>query len=228
MAAPGQSADHPGDRPGTSRRPVRRSGSIVATGAYLPERILTNAELEKMVETSDEWIRSRTGIRERRIAAEDETASGHGHHRRPAGAGAGRNRPAGDRPDHHGDLYAPTLFFPRQPAASRGRLGRTRAAAFDLQAACAGFLFALVTADQFIASGVYKTILIVGTEKLSSIVNWKDRNTCVLFGDGAGRGDPAASRGRAGTDRERPGLRRNSRTRFYHCRPRPARSPASR
>jgi 3-oxoacyl-[acyl-carrier-protein] synthase-3 len=157
----------------------------VATGAYLPERILTNAELEKMVETSDEWIRSRTGIRERRIAAEDETASGMGV------IAARQALEQGGIDPLEIDLIitatcTPDTLFPSTACRIQGAIGATRAAAFDLQAACAGFLFALITADQFIASGVYKTILIVGTEKLSSIVNWKDRNTCVLFGDGAG------------------------------------------
>jgi len=164
---------------------VRRSGSIVATGAYLPERILTNLELEKMVDTSNEWIMSRTGIRERRIAAEDETTS-------DMGAKAARQalEESGIDPLEI-DLIivatcTPDTIFPSTACHIQGKIGATRAAAFDLQAACAGFLYALITADQFIAGGIYKTILIVGAEKLSSIVDWTDRNTCVLFGDGAG------------------------------------------
>ncbi len=164
---------------------MRRSASIAATGAYLPERILTNADLEKMVETSNEWILSRTGIRERRIAAEGETTSDMGA------------RAAQQALDQSGidpktiDLIivatcTPDTAFPSTACYIQAKIGATRAAAFDLQAACSGFLYALVTAEQFIASGAHKTVLVVGAEKLSSIVNWQDRNTCVLFGDGAG------------------------------------------
>jgi 3-oxoacyl-[acyl-carrier-protein] synthase-3 len=164
---------------------MRRSASILATGAYLPERVLTNAELEKMVDTSDEWILSRTGIRERRIAADDEFTSDMGA------------RAAQQAIDQSGidpktiDLIivgtcTPDTIFPSTACHIQNKIGATKAAAFDLQAACSGFLYALVTAEQFIAAGVYQTILVIGAEKLSSIVNWQDRNTCVLFGDGAG------------------------------------------
>jgi 3-oxoacyl-[acyl-carrier-protein] synthase-3 len=164
---------------------MRRSASVIATGAYLPSRILTNAELEKTVDTSDEWIRSRTGIRERRIAAEDEFTSDMG-----AKAAQQALDAAGIDPLTI-DLIivatcTPDTIFPSTACHIQGKIGATRAAAFDLQAACSGFLYAMITADQFIAGGIYKTILVVGAEKLSSIVNWKDRNTCVLFGDGAG------------------------------------------
>jgi 3-oxoacyl-[acyl-carrier-protein] synthase-3 len=163
----------------------RRSASVVSTGAYLPSRVLTNAELEHMVETSDEWIRSRTGIRERRIAADDELTS-------DMGAKAARQAlELGGIDPLSIDLIivatcTPDTIFPSTACHIQRKIGATRAAAFDLLAACSGFLYAMVTAEQFIASGVYKTILVVGAEKLSSIVNWKDRNTCVLFGDGAG------------------------------------------
>jgi 3-oxoacyl-[acyl-carrier-protein] synthase-3 len=164
---------------------MRRSASVVATGAYLPSRVLTNADLEKIVETSDEWIRSRTGIRERRIAAADEFTS-------DMGAKAARQAlEEGGIDPLSIDLIivatcTPDTLFPSTACHIQHKIGATRAAAFDVQAACAGFLYAMITADQFIAGGVYKTILVVGAEKLSSIVNWKDRNTCVLFGDGAG------------------------------------------
>ncbi|MCE0485062.1 MAG: ketoacyl-ACP synthase III [Methylacidiphilales bacterium] len=164
---------------------VRRSASIISTGAYLPSRILTNADLEKMVETSDDWILSRTGIRERRIAREDEFTS-------DMGAAAARQAlELGGIDPGSIDLIivatcTPDTAFPSTACHIQHKIGAKRAAAFDLQAACSGFLYALVTADQFIASGIYKTIMVIGAEKLSSIVNWQDRNTCVLFGDGAG------------------------------------------
>jgi 3-oxoacyl-[acyl-carrier-protein] synthase-3 len=164
---------------------MRRSASVIATGAYLPSRVLTNAELEKTVDTSDEWIQSRTGIKERRIAAEDEFTSDMG-----AKAAQQALAAAGIDPLEI-DLIivatcTPDTIFPSTACHIQGKIGAMRAAAFDLQAACSGFLYAMITADQFIAGGIYKTILVVGAEKLSSIVNWKDRNTCVLFGDGAG------------------------------------------
>jgi len=164
---------------------VRRSASILATGAYLPSRVLTNAELEKMVDTTDEWIFSRTGIRERRIAAVDETTSDMG-----AEAATQAIQQAGIDPKSI-DLIivatcTPDNAFPSTACYIQHKIGATRAAAFDVGAACSGFLYALVTAEQFVASGAYQTVLVVGAEKLSSIVNWQDRNTCVLFGDGAG------------------------------------------
>src|ERR1700678_1954481 len=164
---------------------VRRSASIVSTGAYLPSRILTNADLEKMVDTTNEWILSRTGIRERRIAAEDEFTSDMG------ARAAEQALQLGGIDPKEVDLIivatcTPDTAFPSTACHIQHKIGATRAAAFDVGAACSGFLYALVTANQFIASGVYETILVIGAEKLSSIVNWQDRNTCVLFGDGAG------------------------------------------
>src|SRR5471030_1701485 len=164
---------------------VRRSASIIATGAYLPSRILTNKDLEHMVETTDEWIMSRTGIRERRIAADDEFTSDMG-----AKAALQALELGGINPQDIDLIIVATCtadtVFPSTACYIQSKIGAIRAAAFDVQAACSGFLYALVTADQFIAAGVYKTVLVIGAEKLSSIVNWKDRNTCVLFGDGAG------------------------------------------
>jgi 3-oxoacyl-[acyl-carrier-protein] synthase III len=165
--------------------PPLRSSVITGTGAYLPSRILTNAELEKLVDTTDEWIVSRTGIRERRLAAENETTS-------EMAAAAARQAllQAQVSPDQV-DLIivatcTPDTIFPSTACHLQHQIKAPRAAAFDLQAACSGFLYGLVTAHQFIAAGLYRTVLIVGAEKLSSIVNWTDRNTCVLFGDGAG------------------------------------------
>ena len=159
--------------------------SIISTGAYLPKRILTNEHLAKLVDTSNEWILSRTGIRERRIADKNEFTSDMG-----ARAAEQAIQSAGIDPKTI-DLIivatcTPDTIFPSTACYIQHKIGATRAAAFDIQAACSGFLYALVTADQFISGGVYRTILVIGAEKLSSIVNWKDRNTCVLFGDGAG------------------------------------------
>jgi 3-oxoacyl-[acyl-carrier-protein] synthase-3 len=168
-----------------SRVKVPRSASILSTGAYLPDRVLTNAELEKMVDTTDEWILSRTGIGERRIAAGDEFTSDMGARAAEQALELGGIDPKSI------DLIivatcTPDTVFPSTACHIQHKIGATRAAAFDVGAACSGFLYALVTANQFIATGVYETILVVGAEKLSSIVNWQDRNTCVLFGDGAG------------------------------------------
>ena len=163
----------------------RRSASIVSTGAYLPSRVLTNADLEKIVETSDEWIVSRTGIRERRIAANDEFTSDMG------AKAAQQALELGGIDAQSIDLIivatcTADTVFPSTACYIQDKIGATRAAAFDLQAACSGFLYALVTAEKFIAAGAYETVMVIGAEKLSSIVNWQDRNTCVLFGDGAG------------------------------------------
>ncbi|MEM6823430.1 MAG: beta-ketoacyl-ACP synthase III [Verrucomicrobiota bacterium] len=158
---------------------------IKGTGKYLPEKILTNADLEKMVDTSDEWIVSRTGIRERHIAAEKESSS-------TMGAEAARDalKKAGITAEDL-DLIlvatvTPDATFPSTACYVQNILGAKNAAAFDLQAACSGFLYGLVVAEQFLYGGKFKNILVIGTEKLSSVVDWKDRNTCVLFGDGAG------------------------------------------
>jgi 3-oxoacyl-[acyl-carrier-protein] synthase-3 len=173
----------------------KRTVSIIGTGSYVPERILTNGELEKMVETSDEWIVSRTGIRERRIAAEDEFTS-------DLAANAARRAiaQAGIEPDEI-DLIivatvTPDMFFPSTACFVQQKIGAKRAACFDVSAACSGFLYAIEIAQQFIMSSTYNTVLVIGADKLSSIVDWTDRNTCVLFGDGAGA---AVLRNRAGS-----------------------------
>jgi 3-oxoacyl-[acyl-carrier-protein] synthase-3 len=164
---------------------LRRSSSIISTGAYLPSRVLTNKDLEHMVETTDEWIMSRTGIRERRIAADGEFTSDMGAKAAQQALEMGGINPLDIDLIIVATCTADTVF-PSTACYIQSKIGATRAAAFDVQAACSGFLYALVTADQFIASGIYKTVLVIGAEKISSIVNWKDRNTCVLFGDGAG------------------------------------------
>jgi len=162
-----------------------RSVHIVGTGSYLPQRVLTNADLEKLVDTTDEWIVSRTGIRERRIAAEQECTS-------DMGAIAARRamEQAGVRGEEIDLIICATLTpdmpFPATACLIQQKVGAKRAAAFDMEAACSGFLYGLEIGQQFITSGTYNTVLIIGAEKLSTIVDWEDRNTCVLFGDGAG------------------------------------------
>ncbi len=164
--------------------PERRA-SIIGTGSYLPERVLTNAELEKLVDTNDEWIRSRTGIRERRVAGLEQPTSD-----LAANAALAAMENAGITAEEI-DLIicatvTPDMFFPSTACFVQTKIGAMKAACFDLSAACSGFLFGVETARQFIASGTYQTVLVIGADKLSSIVDWTDRNTCVLFGDGAG------------------------------------------
>ena len=172
-------------QPRTRPNQPKRTVSIIGTGSYVPERIMTNAELEKLVETSDEWITSRTGIKERRIAAEGEFTS-------DMAAKAAQNalENAGITAEEV-DLIlvatvTPDMFFPSTACFVQTKIGATHAACFDVSAACSGFLYAIEIAQQFITSHTYDTILVIGAEKLSSIVDWTDRNTCVLFGDGAG------------------------------------------
>src|SRR2546426_4911018 len=162
-----------------------RTCSITGVGSYVPEKVLTNADLEKMVETTDEWITTRTGIKERRLAGKDEFTSDLAMQ---AGKKAMQN--AGITAEQLDLLIVatvtPDMPFPSTACLLQQKLGARRAAAFDIEAACSGFIFALEIAQQFIMSRTYDTILVVGAEKLSSIVDWQDRNTCVLFGDGAG------------------------------------------
>lgn len=162
-----------------------RTCSIAAVGSYVPAKVLTNSELEKMVDTSDEWITTRTGIKERRIAAKDEfTSDLAAHASRKAMVRAGIT---GDQIDLIVvATITPDMPFPSTAALVQHKIGARRAAAFDLEAACSGFIYGLEVAQQFIMSRTYDTVLVIGAEKLSSIVDWKDRNTCVLFGDGAG------------------------------------------
>ncbi len=162
-----------------------RTCSIVGVGSYVPERKLTNADLEKMVETSDEWITTRTGIKERRIAADDQFTSD------LATEAAKRALSKAGVKAEEIDLIivatiTPDMPFPSTACLVQSNIGATNAAAFDLEAACSGFIYALEIAQQFIMSRTYNTVLVIGAEKLSSIIDWKDRNTCVLFGDGAG------------------------------------------
>ncbi|WIW27700.1 beta-ketoacyl-ACP synthase III [Bacillus inaquosorum] len=158
---------------------------ILGVGRYIPEKVLTNHDLEKMVETSDEWIRTRTGIEERRIAADDVYSS----HMAVAAAKKALEQAEVSADDLDMILVAtvtPDQSFPTVSCMIQEQLGAKKACAMDISAACAGFMYGVVTGKQFIESGTYKHVLVVGVEKLSSITDWEDRNTAVLFGDGAG------------------------------------------
>ncbi|MCG9126453.1 ketoacyl-ACP synthase III [Candidatus Poribacteria bacterium] len=164
---------------------MKRYATIAGTGSYLPETILTNSDLEKMVDTSDEWIRQRTGIVERRIADDDVATSDLSVH---ASRLAIKNAHI-DPIDIEMILVAtvtPDTVFPSTACYVQQGIGAKNASAMDISAACAGFLYGLDLANGLIISGQYNTILVVGGEVFNKIVDWKDRNTCVLFGDGAG------------------------------------------
>jgi 3-oxoacyl-[acyl-carrier-protein] synthase-3 len=158
---------------------------IIGVGEYLPKKILTNAELEKMVDTSDEWITTRTGIKERRICAKNEATSD-----LAAKAAKDALENAGLKPlDIELIVVAtitPDMQFPSTACFLQHAIGAKNAVCFDVGGACAGFVYAIDVAQQFIARGVSKNALVIGAEAMSTIVDWKDRNTCVLFGDGAG------------------------------------------
>ena len=158
---------------------------IAGTGSYLPEKVLTNADLAEFVDTSDEWIVSRTGIRERHVAAEGETTGDLAYH------AAVRALEAAGVDASELDLIVlgtttPDLIFPSTACLLQHRLGANGCPAFDVNAACSGFIYALSVADKFIRSGAAKTALVVGAETLTRMLDWNDRSTCVLFGDGAG------------------------------------------
>jgi 3-oxoacyl-[acyl-carrier-protein] synthase III len=158
---------------------------IIGVGEYLPEKILTNADIEKMVDTSDEWIISRTGIKERHLAAAGQAASDLAF---KASVQALNN--AKIKPEELDLIIVATITgdmpFPSVSAILQNQLQAKKAVCFDISAACAGFVYGLSVAQQFISCGTYKNALVVGSEVLSSITDWQDRNTCVLFGDGAG------------------------------------------
>ncbi|USK60802.1 beta-ketoacyl-ACP synthase III [Peribacillus asahii] len=161
------------------------NAGIIGIGRYLPEKIVTNSDLEKVMDTSDEWIRTRTGIEARRIASDDVNTSDMAY---KAAAQAIENAgiTAEDIDLILVSTVTPDQSFPSVACMIQEQLGAKKAAAMDLSAACAGFMYGVVTGEQFIKNGVYKNVLIVGVEKLSKITNWEDRNTAVLFGDGAG------------------------------------------
>jgi len=158
---------------------------IIGTGSYAPEKVLTNADLEKIVDTTDEWITARTGIRKRRVAAPGEATS-------DMAVQAARRalEMAGVQPEELGLIVVgtvtPDMPMPSCAAVVQAKLGAKNAFAFDISAACSGSLYALNVADQFIRNGQVKRALVIGAEMLSRAVNWEDRNTCVLFGDAAG------------------------------------------
>lgn len=161
------------------------SVGIVGTGSYVPEDVLTNADLEKMVDTNDEWITSRTGIKERHIAKEGVPLSELCYQ-----AALLALADAELNPEELDLVIVMTVTadyaFPATACIVADRLGAKRAAAFDLEAGCSGFLYGAATGSQFIATGMYRNVLIIGAETLSKVVNWEDRSTCILFGDGAG------------------------------------------
>ncbi|UCD95649.1 MAG: ketoacyl-ACP synthase III [Candidatus Zixiibacteriota bacterium] len=168
------------------------NGKIAGVGSYVPSRRLTNSDLEKLVETSDEWITSRTGIKERRICGENEAASD------MAVAAAQRALESSGLKPEDIDLLlvgtvTPDFRLPSQACMVQKKLGMVNAAAMDIVAACAGFLHGLATADAYIKAGQFKRVMVIGVEKLSSITDYTDRNTCVLFGDGAGAAVVVAS-----------------------------------
>jgi 3-oxoacyl-[acyl-carrier-protein] synthase-3 len=158
---------------------------IAGTGSYLPERILTNADLAKMVDTSDEWIISRTGIKERRVVAPDEATSD------LAAAASRRALEMASMDAEELDLIivatiTPDYMFPSTAGQVQRLLGAHRAAAFDIEAACTGFIYALSVGELFVTSGKYNKVLVIGAEVLTRFVDWEDKTTCVLFGDGSG------------------------------------------
>ena len=182
----------PTPKPAISARPpeastgARPAGvSVLGTGSFLPARVMTNADIEKIVETSDDWITSRTGIKERRIADE-------GEHTSDLGAGAARAAleqagiAAGEVDLILVATASPDMVFPSTACIIQSLIGARQAAALGISAACSGFLYALEMARHMITSGAIRYALIIGAEKLSAMVDWSDRNTCVLFGDGAG------------------------------------------
>lgn len=158
---------------------------VAGTGSYLPSKVLSNADLEKLVDTSDDWITSRTGIKERRVAGEDESTS----HLATAAAREALEQTGVAPEDVEVIIVAtitPDTLTPATACYVQEQLGADRAVAFDVSAACSGFLYAMEIARSLIATGSKKNALIIGAEKLSAFVDWSDRNTCVLFGDGAG------------------------------------------
>ena len=158
---------------------------IVGTGRYLPEKIMTNADLEKIVDTTDEWIRTRTGVERRHVCAEDQTTSD-----MCIEAAKVAMDDAGVKPEDIDMVIAgtttPDLIFPNIATIIQHKLGIPACTAFSLEAACTGFIYALTTADKFIKAGEAKCALVIGAECITKLVDWNDRNTCVLFGDGAG------------------------------------------
>ena len=164
---------------------MEKRAGIIGIGSYVPDRIVTNFDLEKLVDTTDKWIVERSGISERRIAEENMPTS-----EMAVRAAEQAIANAGVNPEEIGLIIVATVtpdqFFPSTACLVQNRIGAVNAAAYDISAACAGFIYALSNAWQYIRTGVYKYVLIIGADALSKITDWQDRNTCVLFGDGAG------------------------------------------
>ena len=158
---------------------------IIGTGSYVPERVLTNADLEKIVETSDEWITTRTGIKERHIAADGEAVY-HMCAKAAERALEAAGLKAADIEMIILGTFSGDQLLPATACLLQARLGISNIPAFDVAAACSGFVYSLAIAKQFITTGTYKNILVVGSDKLTAYTDWSDRNTCILFGDGAG------------------------------------------
>ncbi|MEK5485250.1 MULTISPECIES: beta-ketoacyl-ACP synthase III [Lysinibacillus] len=160
------------------------NAGIIGIGKYVPEKVVTNFDLEKIMDTSDEWIRTRTGIEERHFAAEDQETSD-----LAVAAAKEAIAKAGITPEEIGLILVATVTqdqtFPSVACMVQEQIGAVNAAAMDQAAACAGFIYSLVTAKHFVEANTYKYVLVVGVEKLSKVIDWKDRNTAVLFGDGA-------------------------------------------
>jgi len=161
------------------------NSKIIGSGSYLPKKILTNIDLEKIVDTSDQWISERTGIKERHIIGKNELTSDMAYEASKKALKSAKLKPSNI------DMIivattTPDRTFPSTATILQGKLGIKNAFAFDIQAVCSGFVYALATADKFIKSGEIKYALVIGADSLSRLVNWEDRNTCILFGDGAG------------------------------------------
>ncbi|MFH1709946.1 MAG: beta-ketoacyl-ACP synthase III [bacterium] len=162
-----------------------KRAKIIGTGSYVPKKVLTNFDLEKIVDTSDEWIRERTGIRERRIAADGEATS-------DLALEAARRAIESAKIDPKEleliivGTSSPDMLFPSTACIIQDKIGAVNAAAFDVSAACSGFNYALAAAASFIESGLYNNVLVIGADTLAKYLDWTDRNTCILFGDGAG------------------------------------------
>jgi 3-oxoacyl-[acyl-carrier-protein] synthase III len=172
-------------RPAPTATPTMPRAHVTGWGRYAPSQVLTNADLEKLVDTSDEWIRSRTGIRERRVAAAHETTASMG-----AVAGLRAIRTAGIEPDDIDLILLATLtpdyWMPSTAALVKEAIGNTKATAFDVMAACSGFVYGFATAQAYIQAGLAKHVLVIGAELLTRFLDYTDRSTCILFGDGAG------------------------------------------
>ncbi|MGH2372276.1 MAG: beta-ketoacyl-ACP synthase III, partial [bacterium] len=178
-------------------RPTAARAAVLGLGVYVPERVLTNDDLTKLVDTTDEWIVQRTGIRTRHIAEPDEAASDLGV---PASLSALREAgvEAADLDLIIGATTTPDMIFPAMACLIQDRIGAKRAGAFDLLAACSSFVYGVISAAQMIEAGVARYVLVVGAEVLTKLVDWNDRTTCVLIGDGAGAAVLGPSRGGAG------------------------------